>query len=64
MKQADLRDALYRDHDATIRAIIEDMNNIMRVVHMLTEAVKDLNQRLLKLEGGTDDIELEIVTKG
>ena len=64
MKQADLRDALCRDHDATIRAIIEDMNNIMRVVHMLTEAVKDLNQRLLKLEGGTDDIELEIVTKG
>lgn len=64
MKQADLRDALWRDHDATIRAIIEDMNNIMRVVHMLTEAVKDLNQRLLKLEGGTDDIELEIVTKG
>ena len=64
MKQADLRDALFRDHDATIRAIIEDMNNIMRVVHMLTEAAKDLNQRLLKLEGGTDDIELEIVTKG
>jgi hypothetical protein len=64
LKQADLRDALFRDHDATIRAIIEDMNNIMRVVHMLTEAAKDLNQRLLKLEGGTDDIELEIVTKG
>jgi hypothetical protein len=64
LKQADLRDALFRDHDATIRAIIEDMNNIMRVVHMLTEAAKDLNQRLLKLEGGTDDIELEIVMKG
>ena len=60
MKSVDLRDALWREHDTVIQAMLEDLNNLMQVVHMLTQAVKDLNQRLLKLEGGTDDIELEV----
>lgn len=61
MKQADLRDAIIRDQGHAIRMLQEDMTNAMTVISMLTNAARDLNERLVKLETGrTDDFELEV----
>lgn len=62
MNNADLRDALMRDHDHKIRALIEDVSNLMEAVNMTIQAIKDLNERLKKLEGPEGEIRtLEVV---
>lgn len=58
MNSKDIINKLIRDNEVHMQSIATDLMSTMQVVHMLTQAVRDLNERLIKLEGGTDDIDL------